>query len=365
MIELRHVQKQYEDAFPLKDVNAIINDGDVISVIGPSGTGKSTLLRCINMLGEPTSGEIFVDGECITEKGYDITKARKKIGMVFQSFNLFPHLTIIENIMKPQIDLLGRGRQESYDKALDLLKKVGLGSKILQYPEMLSGGQKQRVAICRTLAMDPEIILFDEPTSALDPTMIGEVQAVIKDLANEGHTMMIVTHEMNFAKSICNKVFYMDEGGVYEEGTPEEIFEHPKKEKTRRFVKQLKVLEFVIEDKDFDFQSYVYKINDYGIKNELNVKLINKINSAFEELCKQIILPTLVNPKLSVEIEYNKETKATTMEVTYNGEIFDPKNSSNDIAYKIFKNCIKKYTHNKCDEPGYTNKVLVTFELVR
>jgi len=361
MIELKHVRKQFPQSVPLKDVNATINSGDVISIIGPSGTGKSTLLRCINMLGAPTSGEIFVDDDCITAKGYDITKARKKIGMVFQSFNLFPHLTIIENIMQPQIDLLGRSKQEAYDKAIDLLRKVGLHEKIMQFPEQLSGGQKQRVAICRTLAMDPEIILFDEPTSALDPTMVGEVQSVIKDLANQGHTMMIVTHEMNFARAVCNKVFYMDEGGVYDVGTPEEIFENPTKEKTRRFIKQLKVLEFTIDKKDFEFSSIVYKLIDYGLKNGMKTRLINRMNSAFEELCQQIIIPTLDNPIIGVEIEFNKSTNVATMEVNYNGKQFDPKDSEDSLAYKIFTNSIKEYEHFKVEEGEYTNKILVTF----
>ena len=190
MIEIKHLRKVFDDdTIPLKDIDITINDGDVISIIGPSGTGKSTLLRCINMLTEPTSGSIIVDGQDITEKGCNLNEIRKKMGMVFQSFNLFGHLTIIENIMNPQITLLGRSRQEAYDKAMYLLKQVGLASKVFAYPEELSGGQQQRIAIARTLAMDPDIILFDEPTSALDPSMIGEVQSVIKMLAKTGRTM--------------------------------------------------------------------------------------------------------------------------------------------------------------------------------
>ena len=223
MIELRHLRKEFEDVTPLEDVNVTIHSGDVISVIGPSGTGKSTLLRCINMLEPPTSGEIIVDGQVINDGKCDLNEIRKKMGMVFQSFNLFGHLTVIENIMNPQITLLDRTRQEAYDKAMYLLNTVGLSSKALNYPDDLSGGQQQRIAIARTLAMDPDIILFDEPTSALDPGMIGEVQSVIRMLAKSGITMMIVTHEMDFARKISNRVFFMDEGGIYEEGTPKEI----------------------------------------------------------------------------------------------------------------------------------------------
>ena len=213
MIELRHLKKIYENAEPLKDVSVTINDGDVIAVIGPSGTGKSTLIRCINLLEKPTGGQIILNGEEITAKGYDVRKARRKMGMVFQSFNLFGHLTVIENLMVPPMDLLGKSRQEAYEKGVELLRRVGLADKALNYPDELSGGQQQRVAIARTLAMDPEIILLDEPTSALDPTMVSEVQAVIRDLSRSGKTMMIVTHEMNFARAISNRVFYMDEGG--------------------------------------------------------------------------------------------------------------------------------------------------------
>ena len=182
-------------------------------------------LRCINMLTEPTEGSIIVDGQDITEKGCNLNEIRKKMGMVFQSFNLFGHLTIIENIMNPQITLLGRSRQEAYDKAMYLLQQVGLASKVFNYPDELSGGQQQRIAIARTLAMDPDIILFDEPTSALDPSMIGEVQSVIKMLAKSGRTMMIVTHEMDFARKISNRILFMYDGYIYEEGTPKEIFE--------------------------------------------------------------------------------------------------------------------------------------------
>ena len=181
MIEIEHLKKEYENVTPLEDVNVTINEGDIISVIGPSGTGKSTLLRCINLLETPTSGTIRVDGEEITAPKYDISSIRKKMGMVFQSFNLFGHMTVIENVMIPPMDLLGKSKQEAYDEGMKLLRMVGLAQKALNYPDELSGGQKQRVAIARTLAMDPEIILFDEPTSALDPTMVGEVQAVIHD----------------------------------------------------------------------------------------------------------------------------------------------------------------------------------------
>ncbi len=362
MIELKHVEKAFHDSKPLKDINAVINTGDVIAVIGPSGAGKSTLLRCINMLGEPTNGQIIVDGEDVTAKGYDVNKARKKIGMVFQSFNLFSHLTIIENIMNPQIQILGRDKKQAYEKAMSLLHKVGLGSKYAKYPDELSGGQKQRVAICRTLAMDPEVILFDEPTSALDPTMVGEVESVIRDLAKEGRTMVIVTHEMKFARTISNRVFYMDEGIIYEEGSPEQIFENPQKEKTIIFINQLKSLEFLIDSSEFDFQATAYRIEEYGRKNLLEHKLIYQIESAFEELCGQILMSHLGNfIRAKVSIIYSQKENVTKMIVLYNGSSFDPNDSDKGIALKILKNSISEISHYDIVEGEYTNKVEIIF----
>ena len=239
MIELRHLRKEFEDVTPLEDINVTIHSGDVISVIGPSGTGKSTLLRCINMLEPPTSGEIIVDGQVINDGKCDLNEIRKKMGMVFQSFNLFGHLTVIENIMNPQITLLGRSRQEAYDKAMSLLNTVGLSSKALNYPEDLSGGQQQRIAIARTLAMDPDIILFDEPTSALDPEMVGEVLQVMKQLAGEGMTMVVVTHEIGFAREVASRVIFMEGGYIVEEGTPDEVINHPKQKRTIDFLSKV------------------------------------------------------------------------------------------------------------------------------
>ncbi|NLC39830.1 MAG: amino acid ABC transporter ATP-binding protein, partial [Clostridiaceae bacterium] len=208
MIEVRHLRKEYPNVTPLIDVNTTISKGEVISVIGPSGTGKSTFLRCLNGLERPSSGEILLDGVNIYQDSATITRVRQKMGMVFQSFNLFSHLTIIENTMMAPIDLLGLSRQEAYNEGMRLLKTVGLAEKAKNYPDELSGGQQQRAAIVRALAMRPEVLLFDEPTSALDPTMVGEVLAVIRNLAGEGLTMLIVTHEMKFARDVSSRIFY-------------------------------------------------------------------------------------------------------------------------------------------------------------
>ena len=360
MIKISHLKKAYPNVTPLKDVNVEIHKGDVISIIGPSGTGKSTLIRCINMLETPTAGEIWVDGECITDKKCNINKIRQKMGMVFQSFNLFHHMTIIENIMSAPMDLLGKSKQEAYDKGMELLRTVGLADKALNYPDELSGGQKQRVAIARALAMEPEIILLDEPTSALDPTMVGEVQAVIKDLAKKGLTLMIVTHEMRFAREIANRVFYMDEGGVYEDGTPEQIFDHPQKEKTIRFIKHLKVFETIITSKDFDFIGFNTALEEFGRKNQVAQRAILRSQAVFEELGVQIILPQLADEfKLSVALEYSQDEEALTMVLKYDGAPFDIKTSDNVLSLKLAENASQSIEYAQCEEGEYTNLVTI------
>ena len=239
LISVSHLRKSFNGVEVLKDVNAEIEKGEVISIIGPSGTGKSTFLRCLNRLETPDGGSIVVNGVDVTAPDADLASVRRRMGMVFQSFNLFGNLTILGNVMAAQCDILGISEGAAKLKALELLGRVGLANKAEALPDELSGGQKQRVAIARALAMDPEILLFDEPTSALDPTMVGEVLSVIKDLAKTGMTMLIVTHEMGFARDVSTRVFYMDQGGVYEDGTPADIFNAPKKPRTIDFVGQV------------------------------------------------------------------------------------------------------------------------------
>ncbi len=357
MIELRHIRVEYPNAIPLKDVSVTINDGDVISVIGPSGTGKSTFIRCINLLNKPTSGEIIIDGETVTEKGYDVSRMRKKVGMVFQSFNLFGHLTVVENVMRPQMDLLHKTKQEAYDRSMEILRSVGLDGKAMLYPDMLSGGQKQRVAIARTLSMNPDVILFDEPTSALDPTMVGEVQSVIKELSKTGKTMVIVTHEMRFAKEISNRVFFMDEGGIYEDGTPEQIFDAPLKENTRRFVKSLKVFETIIDSHEFDFIGDTARLERYGYKNSMPAKTVYRVQSVFEELCGQILLPSLKNPKICFSVEYDQNKSTATAYAEYNGEPFDIRNSDNILSVRILKSNAESIEYEQISDGEYSNKV--------
>ena len=359
MIELIHLEKKYELACPLKDVNAVINRGDVISMIGPSGTGKSTLLRCINLLEKPTGGQILLDGEDITAPKYNPAKARRRMGMVFQNFNLFGHLTVIENLMLAQMEVLKKTKQEAWDTGKALLKRVGLSGREFQYPDQLSGGQQQRVAIARTMAMDPEVILLDEPTSALDPTMVGEVQAVIRDLAETGKTMMIVTHEMNFARSICNRVFYMDQGGILEDGTPEQIFDHPQNEQTRRFIRKLKVLELLIENREYDFENAGVAIDQYCLRGNIPPRIKYRLRLVFEELVQQILLPVLNRTAIHVSMEYSEEQETATVSVVYGGERFDPAQSENDLSCTMLKRSVSELTYSYTEGAELSNKVCV------
>ncbi len=356
MIRIEHLKKQYPNVTPLKDVSVEIHDGDVISVIGPSGTGKSTLLRCINQLEKPTSGRIWVDDTEVTAQGCDINKVRRKMGMVFQSFNLFGHKTVIENIMMAPMDMLGKSKQEAYDEGMRLLRTVGLAEKALNYPDELSGGQKQRIAIARTLAMDPEVILLDEPTSALDPTMVGEVQAVIRDLAKTGKTMMIVTHEMNFARSISNRVFYMDEGSIYEDGTPEQIFEHPQRENTRRFIKKLKVLELNIESRDYDFLGMAGEIENYCNKNQIASKTAGRIHLAFEE-STQMLTSLLENPRIRAVCEYSEATESAEWIINYGGERLDITDDGDELALTLLKGMTTSMEYTYLEETELKNRI--------
>ncbi|HBT48608.1 MAG TPA: glutamine ABC transporter ATP-binding protein [Caldanaerobacter subterraneus] len=239
MIFVNDVYKNFGSLEVLKGVTLKVNKGEVVVIIGPSGSGKSTLLRCINLLEEPTKGEVFIDGVKINNGKVNINKVRQKVGMVFQHFNLFPHLTAIENITLAPVKVKKMNKKEAEELAVDLLAKVGLLDKKDEYPIKLSGGQKQRLAIARALAMQPEVMLFDEPTSALDPEMVKEVLNVMKQLANEGMTMVVVTHEMGFAKEVGDRVIFMDDGVIVEEGTPEEIFYRAKNERTREFLSKI------------------------------------------------------------------------------------------------------------------------------
>lgn len=286
MIKIEHLQMTYADSGlkVLTDVNAQINDGEVISIIGPSGTGKSTLLRCINLLEKPTGGNIWIDGVNLTDSSADIARVRRNVGMVFQNFNLFEHLSVLDNVMVGPMKLLGMSAADAERQGRGLLSQVGLLSKADAFPHQLSGGQKQRVAIARCLSMNPKVILFDEPTSALDPTMVSEVLRVIRDVAKRGITMMIVTHEMQFARNVSTRVFYMDQGVIYEDGTPEQIFENPQKQRTQVFIKRIRSLNRHIDSADYDLYGLLGDVRAFCQGYGLEGRLTDHIEHLLEEV---------------------------------------------------------------------------------
>ena len=239
LFEIKGLQKKFGELTVFDGLDETISKGDVVVIIGPSGGGKSTFIRCLNLLEQPTAGTILFEGQDITARGFDVNRHRQKVGMVFQHFNLFNNLTVLENITISQIKVKGLSQAESEAKAMTLLKRVGLDDKAGSYPSQLSGGQKQRIAIVRALAMEPDVLLFDEPTSALDPEMVGEVLQVISELAKDGITMVVVTHEMGFARKVGTRVLFMDGGQIAEEGTPEQIFEHPQNPRTKEFLSKV------------------------------------------------------------------------------------------------------------------------------
>ena len=352
MIRFEHISKVYEDATPHKDVNGVINKGDVVTIIGPSGTGKSTLLRMINGLEKPTSGRIYFDGEEITAPDYDIIKLRRKIGMIFQSFNLFNNLNVLDNLVVPQIDILKTGKNTAREKALETLKKVGLDRQADRMPDQLSGGQKQRVAIARALVMEPEVILFDEPTSALDPTMVNEVENTIKWLAENNTTMVIVTHDMKFAREVSTRIFYMDQGEIYEEGTPEEIFENPKRSRTKAFITNEKVLDININGEEFNLNQINSSIRDFCRSQKLSDDNTYNLSSVFEELVLQCILSHKKNAVIAFSVFFNGEF--LEYKIKFDGDRYDPL-AEDSISARIVNSNVKDYSyryHPQSDKPN-------------
>ena len=356
MISIKHLSKTFTNPdgtkiTVLKDVNCEIEKGEVISIIGPSGTGKSTLLRAINMLEPPTSGEIWVDGENIMAKGYHLDKLRQKMGMVFQNFNLFDHLTVLENITYAPTRLLKVSEEEAKKEALELLNKVGLAQKADVYPSSLSGGQKQRVAIARSLAMHPEVILFDEPTSALDPTMVGEVLSVMRQLAKEGLTMLIVTHEMRFARDVSSRIFFMNEGVIYEDGTPQQIFEHPRRSATKAFVNRIQKLVFEIDD-NFDFLSGNTEVKRFCIKYNLGAKA-----DLIADISREMLFTHLKDIRpITVRLTHTELTSETALDFMVEGATASPLPQGDTL------NGIREKVQGIVEEPtsrGFRVKILL------
>ena len=361
MIRVEHLSKKFGDLVVLKDVTATIRQGEVISIIGPSGTGKSTFLRCLNLLDRPSGGSIVIDGTDLLDARSDVPKIRQKMNMVFQSFNLFSHLSVLENLTIGPIRLRGMDKQEAEQKSLDLLKLVGLGEKADNYPDELSGGQKQRVAIARCLAMTPEIILFDEPTSALDPTMVSEVLAVIRRLTKEGMTMVIVTHEMDFARDVSNRVFYMDEGIIYEEGTPEQIFENPQKDKTRAFINRIRSLNYRIASSDYDLYAMNAEIEAFCERQVLSKKTRHNLLLLVEELV-QIHAPLLPVIPLDLTIAYSEKKESLELLLESEGEemnLLDKSRLPDELGLNIINHLAEWTRYQRVDDK---NRITVSLK---
>jgi polar amino acid transport system ATP-binding protein len=360
MIKVEHLSKKFGDLTVLKDLNTKIEKGEVIAIIGPSGTGKSVFLRCLNLLEKPTGGKIFVDGVDILDKNTDITKIRQRMGMVFQSYNLFVNFTVLENVAIGPIKLLGQSKAEAEKRAMELLKMVGLAERSQSFPDELSGGQKQRVAIARCLSMDPEIILFDEPTSALDPTMVSEVVAVIRRLAKDGMTMIIVSHEMEFARNVAKRVFFMEEGGIYEEGTPEQIFNDPQKEKTKTFINRIRSFQYHIATPDYDLYAMNAEIEAFCEKYGFPKKVRHNVLLLLEELL------AMMNPagqwsEIDICLSYSEKYDYLNLTIENSGEKFNPLEDNDlfdDLGIAIIRNLCENLGYERVDDKNRVSLIV-------
>ena len=337
VIKIEHLRKEYDGRTVLKDICTEINTGDVISLIGPRGTGKSTFMRCLNLLETPDSGTVTVDGETAGSA----SELRRKIGMVFDSPSLFENLSVIDNITAAPVKLLGYPVDRAYEEGMELLGKTGLAEKADSFPYELNGSQKQRAAIARAAAMHPGMILFDEPTLLLDHTMTDEVLSVIRNFARDKMTMMIATDEMKFAREVSTRVFYLDEGIIYEEGTPKKIFENPSKEKTRIFIKRLKRLELETDSHDFDHIGFIGKIEKFGRDNGISPAVIMDLELAFEELISQNIMAFFnyneAGKPINVRMEYSETLGTSEMTISFAGEPYDPFTEGDVFSVNMIK----------------------------
>ncbi len=353
MITVNHLRKTYIQADgnivePIKDMSFHVNRGDVIAIIGPSGGGKSSLLHALNLLSPPDSGEIIVDGENIMTHNYPVEKLRQRMGMVFQNFNLFNHLTVLENIILAPMKVLGKSRNEATTEGMEMLRKVGMAERANALPSQLSGGQQQRAAIARCLAMKPDIILFDEPISALDPTMQDEVQMVIKQLAKEKLTMLIVTHKLALARDVSNRIFFIDNGIVYEEGPTELMLGNPQRPATRAFVLRWQTLVFEIESRDFDFYDMTTQIKQFCLRYTIPEK-INPITHIVEEM---LIMLSKYNKPVYIQVAHNELTSVTEVSVVHKGETISPfdREDADELAVMIIKGMSNGFRTEQTDK---------------
>ena len=346
LIEVKNLYKSFGSLEVLNNVNLNVEEGERIAIIGGSGCGKSVFLRSLELLEHPDKGQIFIDGEEITNKKADVNQIRRKMGMVYQKFYLFSHLNVLENLCLAPVKLLGIPRAKAEENALEWLQKVGLASKIRAMPANLSGGQQQRIAICRSLMMNPKVLLFDEPTSALDPTMVGEVLAMIRMLAKQNLTMLIVTHEMNFAREVASRVLFFADKGIYEQGTPEEIFDAPKKEKTIAFIRKLKYFAYEITNRNFDLLEMQGGIHLFTEKYGISRALAHRLELCSEELIYELLAGCYEkfenNVNISVEISYSEADSAVSLNFTSGGKEFNPFEADEDDDVHLGVAILKK-----------------------
>lgn len=363
MIEVRGLEKRYGNTIVFADLDVVVHDGDVVSIIGSSGAGKSTLLRCLNLMEHPTSGQIIIDGEDILSKDTDIQHIRQKVGMVFQTFNLFDHLNVLDNVTLGPMKLLGLSRKEAEAQGMKLLQLVGLANRAAFFPDELSGGQKQRVAIARSLAMKPKILLLDEPTSALDPTMTSEVVGVIRRLAKDGMTMVIATHEMSLARTVSTSVIFMDQGRICEVGSPEDIFEHPRNECTKAFIHRTRSFNFTVSNRDFDMYRLRAGIEAFCDKHFLPAELRDKVVLLIEEtlsICfdgeagerRDMIMRA--GSGMDIRIDYIEANHDIGAVLRCNAELGNPleQDDDNDGISRMIIEGLADITEERCDDGG-------------
>lgn len=359
MIRVENLSKSFGSLQVLKDVNLTVEKGERIVIIGGSGCGKSVFLRCMDLLETPDKGTVFIKDDELTSPKADLNRIRRKVGMVYQGFHLFSHMNVLDNITLAPIKLLGLSREEAEKKAETLLEMVGLLSKKYMMPEVLSGGQKQRIAIVRCLAMEPDVMLFDEPTSALDPTMVGEVLATLRLLAKQGMTMVIVTHEMEFAREIATRILYLDEQGIYEEGTPQEIFDAPQKKKTRDFIHKMKYFSWHIERRDFDFMQLQGNIRSFAGRYGMDEKRTNHLQLCTEELICEMLdygqSDACVD--IQIQISFDERDRCAVIGLRCRGAKYNPFEAEAEdeihLGVTILKNAAKRLDYRFDGENNY------------
>ena len=362
LIEVRGLKKSFGSIDVLTGLDLTVEQGERVAVIGGSGCGKSVFLRSLCLLEVPDAGQIFIDGQEITARGADVDTIRRSMGMVFQKFHLFSEMDVMDNLCLAPTRLLKMPRADAEERAMGLLSQVGLATRAHAWPTVLSGGQQQRVAICRCLMMEPKVLLFDEPTSALDPTMVGEVLAVIRMLAKRNMSMLIVTHEMNFAREVANRVLFFADGGIYEQGTPGEIFDAPKREKTIAFINKIKYFSYEITRRDFDLMQLQGGIQNFGEKYGLNQKHTYRLQICCEELIYELLdhcYPGRENADLVLSVSHAESDGRTQIRITCSGAAYNPFEQDNDVlGMTILKNMAKQLDYSYTDNRNQINIIL-------